>query len=122
MIELDRVENQHGEQDVELWADSEYLHVIVREDWEHSLHAPGWYVRDEDAEEGSFDTFGEAFETAERMWGEVTLAPARRLLVDIAEGRADEVGQSLLEYLAAYGAVGIDVQALAEQVCARQEG
>lgn len=124
MIELDRVENQYGEQDVELWADNEYLHVIVREDWVNHSHDPGWYVRDEDGERGAFRSFAEAFNAAELLWapvGDVTLAPARRLVADIAESEPWGAGQFLLEYLAAYGAVGIDVQALAEQVFARQE-
>ena len=43
------------------------------------------------------------------------LAAVEQLHRDL-DGRADEVGQFLLEYLAAWGADGIDVQALAQRV------
>lgn len=118
MIELDQVEN-HEDGDVELWADAEYRHVIVCEDWEHSLHAPGWYVRDEHIELGAFGTFGEALAVARKAWGEVALAPANRLRAAVEVEDENDVGTYLLEYLATYGTVGIDAQALAVRVFER---
>jgi hypothetical protein len=120
MIELERDESQ----DIEVWGDVEFMHVIVRETAEtfpHSSPGPGFYVRDEAGERGPFDTLEQAFVAAEKAWGEVTLAPANRLRRDLDIGRADEIGDFLLEYLAEYGAVGIDPQALAQQVFARAE-
>jgi hypothetical protein len=124
MIELQRDENPDDPegQDVELWHDVEYRHVIVREDWEHSLHAPGWYVRDEHIELGAFGTFGEALAVAQAAWGtEVTLAPANRLRAAVEVEDENDVGTYLLEYLATYGTVGIDAQALAVRVFERIE-
>lgn len=97
-----------------LWTDEPNEHVIAEED---GL----FYVRDENGSSFGFRTFELAFAYAQDLWPEVTLAPANRVARDIAEGRADEVGQFLLEYLAEYGAVGVDVQALAQQVFARIE-
>ena len=118
MITLERVTP-------DMWTDEANTHVIVHEWWEHSQHAPGFYVRDEDGERGPFRSFAEAFNAAEMLWapvGDVELGPARRLRRDVAEGRADEVGHFLLEYLAEYGAVGIDVKDLAENVLTLEEG
>jgi hypothetical protein len=119
MIELQRDESQ----DIRVWADSDFSHVIVEEaeeTYRYGSGGPGWYVRDENGERGPSRTFAEAFDIAEELWDdEVSLAPANRLRRDIADGRADEVGHFLLEYLADHGAVGIDVQALAQQVFAR---
>jgi hypothetical protein len=123
MIELDRVENQYGEQDVELWADNEYLHVIVHEDWANESHGSGWYVRDESGELGVYPSLGDAFDylRTSQVWGEVTLAPARRLIADMTYEDETDAGRYLLEYLATYGAVGIDPQALAKLAFARLE-
>jgi hypothetical protein len=113
MIELERAYVDEPETDRgELWSNPEQTHVISKEDGQY-------WVRDEAGERGAFDDFAQAFAAAEKAWGEVTLAPANRLRRDIAEGRADEIGHFLLEYLADYGAVGIDVQALARQVFER---
>lgn len=114
MIELEKIAE-------DMWSDEPNTHVIVHEGWDYPGHAPGFYVRDEDGDVGIRPTFDEAFELAQAEWGEVTLAPANRLARNIAEGRADEVGHFLLEYLADHGAVGIDVQALATLVFARVE-
>lgn len=121
MIELDR-DIEQG--DTQVWADAEFRHVIVleTEDIVRYDARPGWYVRDEDVfERGPYQTLADALTVAQNAWGDVTLAPANRLRRDITEGRADEVEQFLLEYLADYGAVGIDVQALANLVFTRIE-
>lgn len=115
MIELERLAD-------DMWSDEPNAHVIVHEDWSHSLHQPGFYVRDEDGDVGVATDFAGALLLARAAWGEVTLAPANRLARDIADGRADEVGQFLIEYLAEHGAVGIDAHSLANLVLAKQEG
>lgn len=115
MIELEKVYGDDPATDRgELWSNAEQTHVISKEDGR-------WYVRDEHGDLGSYPTLAAAFEYLQvsQVWGEVTLAPANRLCRDIADGRADEAGHFLLEYLADYGAVGIDVQALAKQVFER---
>lgn len=120
MIELERDESQ----DIEVWADGEFEHVIVQETvdtFRLGGPGPGWYVRDVDGEEGAFPTLERALVAARIRWVEVSLAPANRLRQEIAEGRADEVGNFLLEYLATYGPVGIDAQALARRVFERIE-
>jgi hypothetical protein len=120
MIELER----DGSQDIQVWADSDYSHVIVQETedtYRFDSGGPGWYVRDENGELGPFNTFEQALFAADDRWLEISLAPANRLRRDIAEGRAHSVAQYLLEYLAEYGAVGIDVQALANLVLTRLE-
>lgn len=121
MIELERGESQ----DIQVWADSDFRHVIVRETegtYRYGSGGSGYYVRDEIGEVGPYLSLGEAFEMAQDRWGEVTLAPANRLARNLAEGREHAVADYLLEYLAKYGAVGIDVQALAQLVMTRQEG
>lgn len=114
MIELELIAD-------DLWSDEANTHVIVHEDWSHSLHTPGFYVRDENGDVGVAGNLGAALMLARAAWGEVTLAPANRLRETIETGRADEVGLFLLEYLAAHGAVGIDAQALARRVFERVE-
>jgi hypothetical protein len=115
MILLDKADYTWITDDEELWQDADQSHVISRE-------GDGWYVRDETGEHGRYSTFGLALEFARFVWGPVELGPARRLRRNVAEGRADEVAQFLLEYLAEYGAVGIDVRDLAENVLTLQEG
>lgn len=122
MIELERIEDPIFEG--RTWTDAANEHVIVHETerfYRGVNGEPGWYVRDVEGEHDRFDTFAQAFDYVNdpEVWGEVTLAPANRLRRDIAEGRADEVGHFLLEYLADFGAVGIDAQELAQQVFAR---
>src|SRR5687768_12443530 len=120
MIELQRDDSQDFEGT--LWADANYSHVIVQETestYRYGSGGPGWYVRDEDGEIGPFNTFEQALFAADDRWLEISLAPANRLRETIETGRADEVGHFLLEYLADYGAVGIDVQELAQQVFER---
>lgn len=115
MIELEKTDH-------DLWSDADGLHVIVHQDWTtYEGLRPGWFVRDEDGESGSWPTLAGALLVAADRWGEVTLAPANRLRSEIETGRADEVGQSLLEYLTTYGTAGIDVQALAQRVFERIE-
>lgn len=122
MIELERDESQ----DTQVWADANFSHVIV-EETEDTVRvdipmAPGFYVRDEDGAAGPWPTLDSALEAAHSQWGDaVALAPALRLERDVAVGRAGEVGDFLLEYLATYGAVGIDARELAQQVFARIE-
>lgn len=123
MITLERVTSEDFPGQV--WTDESNTHVIVEETegtYRFDSAGPGWYWRDEDGESNRFDTLNEALQDAVRQWGEVSLAPANRLRRDVAEGRADEVGQFLLEYLAEYGAIGIDVQVLAELVLIKQSG
>lgn len=124
MIELERIEDPIFEG--RTWTNESNTHVIIEETedtYRYGSGGPGWYVRGENAERGPVRTFAEAFDLAEELWtDEVSLAPANRLRAEIAEGRADEVGHFLLEYLADHGAVGIDVQALANQVFARVGG
>lgn len=115
MIELEKIAG-------DMWSDEPNTHVIVHEDWDYPGHAPGFYVRDEDGDVGVYPTFAEAFERAQEEWGEVTLAPANRLRAEIEEGRTGEIGHFLLEYLADYGAVGIDARALARRVFERIGG
>lgn len=113
MIELKRVEDVRDPSTGELWSDETNEHVISQE-------GGRWFVRDEEGGSQGWDTFAQAFADAQDLWLDVvTLEPANRLRRVIAEGRADEVGHFLLEYLADYGAVGIDVQALAQQVFQR---
>jgi len=97
-----------------LWTDESNEHVIAQE-------GGLFYVRDENGSSGAWSTFDEAFADALDLWTEVSLAPANQVAVDIELGRADEVGDFLLEYLAEYGAVGIDVQRLARRVFDRVE-
>lgn len=115
MVELEKVDEGRGWAGGygALWASADRAHVISEEDGRY-------WVRDESGALGDFPTFSSAFEHAEMVWG-ATLAPANRLARDVAEGRPDEVGQFLIEYLAEYGAVGIDVRALANLVLARIE-
>lgn len=123
MIELERdTEDPHFPGEV--WASHDHMHVIVQET-ESTVRRgsePGWYVRDTNGERGPYDAFDQAFAAAQKAWGEVSLAPANRLARNLAEGREHAVADYLLEYLAEYGAVGIDVQALAQLVMTRQEG
>lgn len=113
MIELERVYADEPETDRgELWSNAEQTHVLSKEDEQY-------WVRDENGDVGVANDLAKALELAQAEWGEVTLAPANRLAQNIAEGRAGEVGHFLLEYLADFGAVGIDVQALAQQVFER---
>ncbi|HTF49494.1 MAG TPA: hypothetical protein VK735_18785 [Pseudonocardia sp.] len=120
MIELERDESQWH---IQVWADKDFFHVIVQEteDTYRYGSAPGWYVRDKNSERGPFGDFDHALTVANLHWGEVTLVPANRLRRDIEIGRTDEIGHFLLEYLATYGSVGIDVQELASQVFDRIE-
>lgn len=114
MIELQKVETPEDPTGFygEVWTNEANTHVIAQEDGR-------WFVRDESGTLGDYPTFSSAFEFARLAWGEVTLAPASRLRETIEDGRADEVGHFLLEYLADHGAVGIDVQALARRVFER---
>lgn len=115
MIELEKVYGDEPETDRgELWSNAEQTHVISKEDGQY-------WVRDENGDVGVANDLATALDLAQAEWTEVTLAPANRLCHNIAFGRADEVGEFLLEYLADYGAVGIDVQALANLVFARIE-
>lgn len=121
-VELERDES--GEHEGQVWHDVDFRHVIVEETEDTARidgPGPGFYVRDEDGESGPHATLTGALAAAERMWGEVTLAPANRLVVELADGRADEVGEFLLQYLAEYGTTGIDAQALAQRVFERIE-
>jgi hypothetical protein len=122
MITLERVTGEDFPGQV--WSNDANTHVIVEETEEtyrFDSAGPGWYWRDEDGESNRFDTLDAALQDARRQWGEIALGPAMRLSRNIAEGRADEVGHFLLEYLAEYGAAGIDAQALANRVFARIE-
>lgn len=124
MITLERVTDTDWPGQV--WTDEANTHVIVEETADTVRvdipMAPGLYVRDENGELGPYSTLELALEFARYAWGPVELGPARRLRRDIAEGRADDVAQFLLEYLAEYGPVGIDVRDLAENVLTLQEG
>lgn len=113
MIELDKLHE-------DVWSDEDNWHVIARET-EETYHSAGFYVRDEDGENGPYPTLTLALNQAQALWGEVTLAPANRLRANIDGGRGNEVGDFLLEYLATYGTVGVDAQALAQRVFARIE-
>lgn len=121
MIELERMEDPIFEGRV--WTDAANEHVLVLETedtYRYGSGGPGWYVRDENAERGPVRTFAEAFDIAEELWtDEVSLAPANRLRQEIEQGRADEIGHFLLEYLADYGTAGIDAKALATRVFER---
>jgi len=122
MIELERDDSQDFGGTV--WHDANYSHVIVYETestYRFDGGGPGWYVRDEDGEVGPFNTFEQALYAADDRWFEIALGPANRLVIDIESSRSDEAGQFLLEYLAEYGPVGIDAQALAQLVFARVE-
>jgi len=123
MIELERDDSQDFEGTV--WHDANYSHVIVHEPEPFdrgTSGTPGWYVRDENGESGPHGSFAEALSGSQWAWqDEVTLGPANRLVIDIDSSRSDEAGQFLLEYLAEYGPVGIDAQALANLVFARIE-
>jgi hypothetical protein len=115
MIELERDESQ----DTQVWADEDFSHVIVEETgntWRYGSDGPGWYVRDEDGEAGPFALFADALDAAHDRGWPVTLAPANRLVRDIKQGRSHAIADYLLGYLAEYGPVGIDVQALANLV------
>jgi hypothetical protein len=123
MIELEPTTDEYT--GVSFWHDVEYRHVIVLETEDTarlSGPGPGWYVRDENDELGPFNTFEQALFAADDRWLEISLAPANRLRETIETGRADEVGHFLLEYLADYGAVWIDVQELATRVFERVGG
>lgn len=111
MIELEKIAD-------DVWSDQSQDHVIVEEQWTTNVHGPGFYVRDEGGENGPYPTLTLALNQAQALWGEVTLAPANRLRRDIDHR---DGGQFLLEYLATYGTVGIDAQALAQRVFARIE-
>lgn len=120
MIELERDESQ----DIEVWADSDFSHVIVHEteDAPHGYGPAGWYVRDENVKEGPFRTLEVALYAALAQWGSaVTLAPANRLRAAIDVEDENDVGTYLLEYLATYGTAGIDAQTLARRVFERLE-
>jgi hypothetical protein len=119
MIELERDESQ----DIQVWADKDFVHVIVQETEETVRigFAPGWYVRDEGGEMGAFEDFALALGVAGDTWGEVTLAPASRLRDAVEVEDENDVGNYLLEYLAKYGTAGIDAQALAKRVFERIE-
>lgn len=115
MIEL----NQHVPYDPTgfygvLWTDEINEHVIAEED---GL----FWVRDTGGDIGVGNDLATALDLARAEWGEVTLAPANRLRENIEIGRVDEIGEFLLEYLAEYGAVGIDTQTLARRVFERIE-
>lgn len=121
MIELERDESQ----DIQVWADADFSHVIVQET-EDTVRVdipmePGWYVRDEDGESGPFLLFVDALDgAADRGW-DVTLGPANRLVRDMTNGDETDAGPFLVQYLATYGPVGIDVQALANLALTRLE-
>jgi hypothetical protein len=122
MIELERDES--GDFPGQVWHDANFSHVIVLET-EDTVRfdgdGPGWYVRDEVREMGPFNTFEQALYAADDVWREVTLAPANRLARNLAEEDENDGMQYLTEYLAEYGAVGIDAQALANLVLTRLE-
>ena len=125
MIELRRITPLDSLAGEEFWSDETNEHVIARETEEtvrYDGDGPGWYVRDEVREMGPFDDFAQALAEAEGVWREVTLAPANRLRDAIEVEDENDVGTYLLEYLATYGAVGIDAQALARRVFERIEG
>jgi len=108
----------------EVWTDDVNRHVMVCElenTFRYGSGGPGWYIRDEVGEVGPYLSFDEALEMASSRWGAVALGPALRLEKDLAQARVDEGMQFLVEHLAEYGAVGIDVKALAEQVLTRIE-
>jgi hypothetical protein len=117
MILLDKADYTWITDDEELWQDADQSHVISRE-------GDGWYIRDESGELGAYPSLAAALDYLQvsQVWGPVELGPARRLRRNVTEGRADEVAQFLLEYLAEYGTVGIDVRDLAENVLTLQEG
>jgi hypothetical protein len=120
MIELER----DASQDIQVWADADFSHVIVQETedtYRYGSGGPGWYVRDENGETGPFNTFEQALYAADDRWIMVSLYPANRLREEVESGRPDEIGQFLLEYLAEYGPVGIDAQDLAQRVFERIE-
>ena len=120
MIELEL----NASQGPQVWGDGSYTHVIVEETEDtapFSSPGAGFYVRDEGGENGPYPTLARALDQARALWGEVELAPAVRLRNDIELGRADEIGDFLLEYLATYGTAGIDAQALARRVFERIE-
>jgi hypothetical protein len=122
MIILERVTSEDFPGQV--WTDESNTHVIVEEvgPAPHGYGDAGFYVRDAVASSVAYATFDEAFAAAQSVWGPVALGPALRLERDVAQGRAGDVAQYLLEYLAEYGAAGIDVRDLAENVLTLQEG
>jgi hypothetical protein len=121
MIELERDESQ----DIQVWADSDFSHVIVEETpdtYRFDGGAPGFWVRYEEGEDGPFPSLDVALIEARETWDdEVTLAPANRLRRDIEDGDENDGMQWLVEYLATYGTAGIDAQALAQRVFERIE-
>jgi hypothetical protein len=120
MIELERDESQ----DTQVWADEDFSHVIVEETedtYRFGSGGPGFYLRDEDGEEGPFRDLADAFDGARFRWHEVELAPANRLRHNIEVEDECDAGNYLLEYLATYGAVGIDAKALATRAFERIE-
>ena len=122
MIELSR--DDSPEQYSEVWADADLSHVIVHETeaFDRGVSGePGWYVRDEDGEEGPFPTLDLALEAAHLRWGGVSLAPANRLRRDIEDGDENDGMRWLVEYLATYGTADIDAQELARRVSERLE-
>lgn len=122
MIELER--DDSGDFPGQVWHDVEYRHVIVQETADTApltSGGPGWYVRDENGETGPYVDLADAFTAASARWGEVTLAPANRLVLNMTYEDETDAGRYLLEYLATYGAVGIDPQALANLAFARLE-
>jgi len=114
MIELQKIETPEDPTGFygALWTNEANTHVICEE-------GSRWYVRDESGETGPYADLVDAFTAASARWGEVTLAPANRLRREIETEPADQISHALLAYLADYGAVGIDVQALARRVFER---
>lgn len=118
MIELEREQHDDptGFYGV-LWTDEANEHVIAEEDGR-------FYVRDESGTLGAFSTLAKAVDYVNdpEVWGEVTLAPANWLRVEIERCRPGEIGRFVLEYLAEYGTAGIDPQALARRASERVKG
>lgn len=124
MIELEL----HTGEDTQVWSDSGHRHAIEYLDEARAAirygSEPGFHIHDESGELGAYPSLAAALDYLQtsQVWGEVSLAPANRLARNIAEGPTDEIGHFLLEYLADYGPVGIDAQALANLVFARVGG
>jgi len=106
MIELELVFDEDPAADRgQLWSNTEQTHVISKEDAQY-------WVRDENGNVGVANDLSTALDLAQAEWGDVTLAPANQLVRDMKANRYD-AARFLVEYLADYGAAGIDVQALA---------
>jgi hypothetical protein len=115
MIELERVYTNESETDYgELWSNAEQTHVISKEDGQY-------WIRDENGDVGVANDLAKAFDLAQAEWGDVSLAPANRLARNLAEEDENDGMQYLTEYLAQYGTVGIDAQALANLLLTRLE-